>query len=107
MVPTVQSWKWPPGVDGARYVIVLPSEEKAGEATSWPLTRLAGDPNVSVVWSNVATSSSADWLEPLVHTIASSLSSGASAGWEQPRSGVVRAWPPLPARFWIQIWERT
>ena len=44
-------------------------------ATSWPLTRLAGDPNVSVVWSNVATSSSADWLEPLVHTIASSLSS--------------------------------
>ena len=45
-----------------------------------PLTRVAGDPSARFVASKVATSSSADWLDPLVHTIAMSFSSGEIAG---------------------------
>src|SRR5205823_8708032 len=78
--PTVHSWKWPPGLAGARKAIVLPSGEKAGDATMRPVTRVAGEPRVRLTPSKLATSSSPAVLEPLVQTIAISFSSGDTAG---------------------------
>src|SRR5207249_7932177 len=105
--PTVHSWKWPPGLSGARKAMVLPSGENEGEATMRPLTSVAGEPRVRLEVSRLATSSSADWLEPLVHTMAISFSSGETAGCPQPASALVSAAPSLPARRWIQTWECT
>src|SRR6266446_1744256 len=106
-VSTVHSWNCPPEVDGARYAIILPSGEKVGDATSWPPTRVAGDPTDSVAGSKLTTSRSANRFDPFAQTMAISFSSGDTAGCMQPSSGGVSAWPGVPARPWNQIWEWT